>query len=110
MKPPTKSELTLREFAEAVGRSPATIRRHAKSLRHLHLNESDRGMLGGGNVDWHGVFAALKEIGYQGIGSIETFGATSAEIPVITSIWRPLFPSPDTLASEGLAFLNAQAT
>lgn len=25
---PLKSELTLREFAEAVGRSPATIRRH----------------------------------------------------------------------------------
>jgi D-psicose/D-tagatose/L-ribulose 3-epimerase len=88
----------------------ATIRRHAQSLRHLHLNESDRGMLGGGNIDWSGLFAALKEIGYQGIGSIETFGATSAEIPVITSIWRPLFPSPDTLAKEGLAFLTAQAT
>jgi D-psicose/D-tagatose/L-ribulose 3-epimerase len=89
---------------------PATIRRHAQSLRHLHLNESDRGMLGGGNVDWSGIFAALKEIGYQGIGSIETFGATSPEIPVITSIWRPLFPSPDTMAREGLAFLNAHAT
>ena len=88
---------------------PATIRRHAQSLRHLHLNESDRGMLGGGNVDWSGIFAALKEIGYQGIGSIETFGATSPEIPVITSIWRPLFPSPDTMAREGLAFLKAQA-
>jgi len=88
---------------------PDTIRRHAQSLRHLHLNESDRGMLGGGNVDWAGLFATLKETRYQGIGSIETFGATSPEIPVITSIWRPLFPSPDTLAREGLAFLTAQA-
>lgn len=87
----------------------ATIRRHARSLRHLHLNESDRGMLGGGNVDWPGLFAALEEIGYAGIGSIETFGAASTELPVITSIWRELFPSADELAREGLAFLTSRA-
>lgn len=87
---------------------PATIRRHAASLRHLHLNESDRGMLGGGHIDWPGLFAALKEIGYMGVGSIETFGAPSSEIPTITCIWRDLFPSPDVLAGDGLAFLAAQ--
>jgi len=86
----------------------ATIRRHARSLRHLHLNESDRGMLGGGNLDWAGLFAALREIGYQGIGSLETFGASSPELPAVTSIWRELFPSPDALAREGLAFLRSQ--
>jgi len=86
----------------------ATIRQHARSLRHLHLNESDRGMLGGGNLDWAGLFAALKDIGYQGIGSMETFGASSPELPAITSIWRELFPSPDALAREGLTFLRSQ--
>jgi D-psicose/D-tagatose/L-ribulose 3-epimerase len=84
----------------------ATIRRHAKSLRHLHLNESDRGMLGGGNIDWHGLFSALRENGYGGAGSLETFGGSSPELPAITSIWRQLFPSPDELAREGLAFLQ----
>ena len=87
----------------------ATVRRHATSLRHLHLNESDRGTLGGGNIDWPALFTTLKDIGYAGVGSIETFGAPSSEIPVITSIWRDLFPSPDALAREGLAFLTAQA-
>ncbi len=87
----------------------ATIRRHARSLRHLHLNESDRGMLGGGNIDWPALFVALEEIGYAEIGSIETFGATSAELPVITSVWRRLFPSADDLAREGLAFLTSRA-
>jgi len=87
----------------------ATVRRHAPSLRHLHLNESDRGMFGGGNIEWPALFATLKDIGYAGVGSIETFGAPSREIPVITSIWRDLFPSPDILAREGLAFLAAQA-
>jgi D-psicose/D-tagatose/L-ribulose 3-epimerase len=87
----------------------ATIRCHAKSLKHLHLNESDRGMLGGGNIDWGGLFAALKEIKYGGVGSLETFGASSPELPAITSIWRELFPSPDELAREGLAFLTRLA-
>lgn len=87
----------------------ATIRRHAKSLRHLHLNESDRGMLGGGNIDWHGLFTVLREIKYGGVGSLETFGASSPELPAITSIWRELFPSPDELAREGLAFLTRLA-
>ncbi len=87
----------------------ATVRRHAKSLRHLHLNESDRGTLGRGNVDWVGAFAALKEIGYAGVGSIESFGASSPELGITTAIWRELFPSPDELAREGLAFLMKHA-
>ena len=87
----------------------ATIRRHAKNLRHLHLNESDRGTLGRGNVDWVSVFAALKEIGYTGVGSIESFGASSPELGITTAIWRELFPSPDELAREGLAFLMKHA-
>ncbi len=87
----------------------ATIRRHAKSLRHLHLNESDRGTLGCGNVDWGRVFAALKEIGYAGVGSIESFGVSSPELGITTAIWRELFPSPDDLARQGLAFLVKHA-
>jgi D-psicose/D-tagatose/L-ribulose 3-epimerase len=87
----------------------ATIRRHAKSLRHLHLNESDRGTLGRGNIDWVGLFAALKEIGYAGVGSIESFGVSSPELGVTTAIWRELFASPDELAREGLAFLRRLA-
>jgi D-psicose/D-tagatose/L-ribulose 3-epimerase len=87
----------------------ATIRRHAKSLRHLHLNESDRGMLGNANIDWPALFAALKEIGYRGAASLETFAAPNPNLAASTSIWRELFPSPDELAREGLAFLTRMA-
>jgi D-psicose/D-tagatose/L-ribulose 3-epimerase len=87
----------------------ATIRRHAKSLRHLHLNESDRGTLGRGNIEWVSLFAVLKEIGYAGVGSIESFGASSPELGITTAIWRELFPSPDELARQGLAFLMKHA-
>jgi D-psicose/D-tagatose/L-ribulose 3-epimerase len=85
---------------------PDTLRRHRASLRHLHLNESDRGLLGGGNVDWKGVFDALRDIQYAGIVSIECFSFVSPEVPAITPIWRTLFPSPDELARRGLAFLS----
>ena len=88
---------------------PATMRRYAGSLRHLHLNESDRGMLGGANIHWPSVFAALKEIGYRGAASIETFAAPNPNLPTITSVWRPLFPSPNELARAGLAFLTRMA-
>ena len=87
----------------------ATLRRHAKSLRHLHLNESDRGLLGRGNIDWGSLFTALKEIGYAGVGSIESFGKSSPELGITTAIWRELFPSADELARQGLAFLRCQA-
>ena len=83
-----------------------TIFRHAASLRHLHLNESDRGMLGGGNIQWPAVFDVLKKIGYSGIGSIEVFGSPSPQIPTLTPVWRKLFPTPDRLAKDGLSFLQ----
>lgn len=87
-----------------------TILRHSAILRHLHLNESDRGTLGGGNIDWPAIFGALEHIGYGGIGSIEVFGSPSPYSPAITPIWRPLFPSPDQMARDGLAFLSKQST
>ncbi len=87
----------------------ATIVRHGARLRHLHLNESDRGTLGGGNIDWPSVFGALKQIGYSGMASIEVFGSPSPQSPSITPIWRTLFPSPDQMARDGLAFLSKLA-
>jgi len=88
----------------------ATIIRHSAKLRHLHLNESDRGTLGGGNIEWPSIFSALKQIGYAGMASIEVFGSPSPQTPAITPIWRKLFPSADQMARNGLAFLSKHAT
>ncbi len=88
----------------------ATIIRHGAKLRHLHLNESDRGTLGGGNIDWPSIFSALQAVGYSGMASIEVFGSPSPQSPAITPIWRKLFPSPDQMARDGLAFLSKHAT
>jgi D-psicose/D-tagatose/L-ribulose 3-epimerase len=87
---------------------PATIRQHAASLFHLHFGESDRGTVGGGNIVWPAVFAALRDIDYPGMGTLESFDSVSPEVPACTPVWRKLFPSPDEFACSGLAFLQKQ--
>lgn len=89
---------------------PGAIRTVGNLLCHLQGNESDRGTPGTGHVDWVGINEALVEIGYDGAIVIETFGAPSAELARAASIWRPLADSPDSLATEGLAFFKRNFT
>ena len=51
--------------------------------------------------------AALDDVGYAGPLNIESFTADNASIATAASIWRPLAPSQDQLAENGLAFLRS---
>ena len=44
--------------------------------------------------------------GYDGPVCIESFTGDNATIATAASIWRPLAPSQDRLATDGLAFLK----
>jgi D-psicose/D-tagatose/L-ribulose 3-epimerase len=81
-----------------------TVARH---LKHVHTCENDRGIPGTGHVDWPGVFAALREIGYQGHLTIESFGFSLGELSAAASIWRDIAPTPESIAFEGVKFLKA---
>ena len=72
---------------------------------HFHAAGSHRGTPGAGNFAWPEVAAALKEVDYAGYVVI---GAFHHEAPIAqhARIWRPLAPSPDGLAQEGIAFLK----
>jgi D-psicose/D-tagatose/L-ribulose 3-epimerase len=83
------------------------IREAGPYVRHFHTCENDRGAPGTGHVEWTDVFAALDAIGYEGDAVIESFTPDNTEIARAVSLWRPLAPDGDTLASEGLAFLRA---
>jgi D-psicose/D-tagatose/L-ribulose 3-epimerase len=61
-------------------------------------------------VDWTGVFAALRAIGYDGWLVIESFNGNIKELAAATAIWRDLAPSPDDIAFSGTAFLKKMAT
>lgn len=82
------------------------IRTVGPRLRHFHSCENDRGAPGSGHVPWSEVAAALHAINYEGPVVIESFSAQIESIARAAAIWRPLAPSPDALAQDGLAFLR----
>ena len=73
---------------------------------HLHANENDRGTPGTGHVAWNEIAAALKKIKFDGALVIESFSTEVKEIARAAAVWRPLAPTPQGLAKDGLAFLK----
>jgi len=84
----------------------AAIRALGSDLGHFHASESDRGTPGTGQVHWAEAFAALREIGYDGWVTIESFATGIVDLCAAACIWREIYSSADGLATEGLAFLR----
>jgi len=75
-------------------------------LKHIHASENDRGLLGKGHVDFPGIVAALKKIGYNGYLMIEGFGYSLQETNAPGVLWADTSVSPEEIASTGARFLN----
>ena len=75
-------------------------------LGYVHVNENDRGIPGTGLVPFEEFFRALKEIGYDGPLTIESFDPSFEETNRNCAIWRSFAPSGEALAVEGLANLK----
>ena len=82
------------------------IRAAGPRLVHLHTCENDRGAPGTGHVPWNDVAQALKDISFDGPVVIESFTAKVKSIARAAAIWRPLAPTQDAIAFDGLAFLR----
>jgi len=74
--------------------------------KSLGANENDRGTPGTGHLPWAEIAASLKRIGFDGTLVIESFSTEVKEIARAAAVWRPLAPSQDELARDGLAFLK----
>ena len=85
----------------------AAIRTVGEKLYHVHLSENDRGVVGTGQVPWGRVWEALREIGYDGWLTNETFNGRLPELAAATAVWRPLVPDPMTYARRSLRFARA---
>lgn len=91
-------------------KQPATaVRSVAKDLGHVHISENDRGIPGTGHVDWRGIFSVLREVGYNGWLTIESFAKPEPELASAASIWRDVANSGDELALQGLQFIKKLA-
>jgi D-psicose/D-tagatose/L-ribulose 3-epimerase len=82
------------------------IRLANQKIYHFHACENDRGVPGTGQVHWHEVAKALKDVGYDGPVVIESFTSQVKEIARAVCIWREIAPSQDAIASQGLSFLK----
>jgi D-psicose/D-tagatose/L-ribulose 3-epimerase len=75
-------------------------------LAHVHASANDRGAPGADHIDWPAFRDALRTAGYDGPVVIESFTAENETIATAASVWRPLAPSQDAIAVDGLAFLR----
>jgi D-psicose/D-tagatose/L-ribulose 3-epimerase len=82
------------------------FRAAAGHIVHVHTCENDRGAPGSGHIDWVEVRDALREVGYDGVCTIESYSPDLPALVERTSFWRHVAPSQDALAREGLAFLR----
>jgi D-psicose/D-tagatose/L-ribulose 3-epimerase len=84
----------------------AAVEKMGSRLHHIHANDNDRGTPGTGHVDFEAHAKALKKIGYEEALVIESFSTKVKAIARAAAVWRPLAPSQDGLATEGLAYLK----
>lgn len=82
------------------------IRAVGDRLVHQQVCANDRGAPGADHLDWPGIVAALRDVGYDGPLCVESFTGENLTIATAASIWRPLAPTQDQLATDGLAHLR----
>ncbi len=88
------------------GQPAVAVRSAGQNIGHVHISENDRGTPGTGHVDWRGILSALKDVGYDGWLTIESFAQPEPELASAASIWRDLASSGDDLARRGLKFIK----
>ncbi|UWX61489.1 sugar phosphate isomerase/epimerase [Chryseobacterium oranimense] len=77
-----------------------------KMLKHIHVTESHRGMLGEGTVNWEEFFSALKQINFEGNLVLENFSSSIPGMQEKVSLWQKSPYDAQELAEGSLAFLR----
>jgi len=85
------------------------VKAAGNKLIHVQVSENHRGIPGTGQTRWEDLRAGLDAVGYEGFVSIESFTPNVQELAGAVCIWKPLAPSQDIFAEEGLKFLKSWA-
>lgn len=79
-------------------------------LKHIHMTESNRGMLGEGNVDWDSLFRGLATIDFTGNLVLENFSSQVEGMASAVSLWSPSKYDASSLAAGSLLFMQKKAS
>lgn len=83
----------------------AAIRACGDRLGYFHACGSQRGIPGRDLVPWVETLTAVRDVGYDDCITVESFHPDLSLAPLV-AVWRHFAESPETLATEGLAFLR----
>lgn len=75
-------------------------------LKHIHMTESHRGMLGEGTVNWNELFKALNEINFEGNLVLENFSSSIPGMQQAVSLWQKSPHDAEELARGSLEFMK----
>ena len=78
----------------------------SRYLGYVHVCENNRGIPGTGLVPWKEFFTALRDVGYTGPLTIESFDPGFEELNRLCAIWRTFAETGEALAIEGLRRLK----
>jgi D-psicose/D-tagatose/L-ribulose 3-epimerase len=83
------------------------VERAGSRLGYVHVGESHRGYLGTGTIDFDALFRALRDIGYTGPVTFESFSSAVVhpDLSNMLAIWRNLWEDSHDLASHAHAFM-----
>ncbi len=89
------------------GAPDALIQRLGDRLGYVHINESHRGYLGTGSIDFCALFRALAQHDYRGVITFEAFsaGIGDPKLNADLAVWRPLWRDPESLARHARDFM-----
>lgn len=85
------------------------LRTVGKRLVHVQVSDNYRGCPGKGQVRWDTFKRGIElcqAAGYQGGVAIESFTPEIVELAGAVCFWRPMEPSQDGFATDGLAYLQ----
>jgi D-psicose/D-tagatose/L-ribulose 3-epimerase len=85
----------------------AGFRAVGERLWSVHACENDRGVPGGGLVPWPAVFAALREMRYDGHVLFETYNSSLGDFAFQRGLFHNVCPDADAFVRRGLAFVRA---
>jgi D-psicose/D-tagatose/L-ribulose 3-epimerase len=83
------------------------VRQAGEKLGYVHIGESHRGYLGTGTIDFPAFFGALRDTGYAGPVTFESFSraVVSPDLSDRLAVWRDLWSDGMDLATHARRFI-----